>query len=245
MSDAVPVLGVGVHPVTLPRLLEHIDQWAQGRTPRQLLGVYAHCLNVARRHPAYRQALLGADLVYADGMAVVWASRLLGRPLPAKIATTDLLPPLCKLAEGRGYRLYFLGGLPGVADEAVRRLTLRHPGLVVVGTRHGYFSEEEEPQVVAEIRAARPDLLLIGLGMPKQELWLSRHCQALAVPVSLTCGALFDFYSGRIPRCPAWMTASGLEWLFRLALEPRRLGHRYLVGNLDFSLAVMRERLFG
>lgn len=245
MIQTVSVLGVPVAPVTLPKLVEQIDLWVQQGKPRRLLGVYAHCLNVARRDPQYLAALRQADLVYADGMAVVWASRILGNTLPAKIATTDLLPPVCQLAADKRYRLYFLGGRAGVAEVAAKRLMDRYPGLSVAGFHDGFFTRREEPQVIAAVRAARPDILFIGLGMPKQEMWLNRHHETLGVPAALTCGALFDFYSGRVPRCPPWMTDAGLEWAFRLAIEPRRLAHRYLVGNADFAWAVLRERLFG
>lgn len=243
--ETISVLGVPVAPVTLESLVAKIDQWVREGKPRRLLGVYAHCLNVARRDPLYRAVLNRADLVYADGMAVVWASRLLKRPLPAKIATTDLLPPVCELAVREGYRLYLLGGMPGVADEAARRLKIRYPGLMVAGCRHGYFQPSEERVVIEEVRAVQPHILFVGLGVPKQEIWVETHLACLQVPVVLTCGALFDFYSGRVRRCPGWMTDAGLEWAFRLALEPRRLARRYLAGNAEFTWAVLRQRLFG
>ena len=232
MLPAVDFLGLPLHPVSLWPLLSWLDGELQAGRQRTLLGLYASCVPVALQDRAYQDALHAADVVYADGQGVVWGSRLLGRPVPEKMATTDMLPPIAALAAWRGYKVFLLGGQPGVAAEAARRLTEVHTGLQIAGTLHGYFDSDEE--ALEAVARAQPDILFIGLGVPRQEVFVTRHRERLAAKAILTCGGLFDFASGRTPRCPSWMTAAGFEWLFRLGLEPQRLWRRYLLGNAQF-----------
>jgi N-acetylglucosaminyldiphosphoundecaprenol N-acetyl-beta-D-mannosaminyltransferase len=205
--------------------------------------------STALQDPAYRDDLAAADLVYADGMGVVVGSRWLGDGVPEKLATTDLLPPIAALAALRGYRIFLLGGAPGVAARTAERLQATHAGLLIAGTHHGYFDVEAPDDVLAAVAAAATDILFVGLGVPLQERFVSRFRGRIAATAILTCGGLFDVASGRLPRSPAWMTAAGLEWVFRLALEPRRLWRRYLLDNgrylWQLGLGVGRVRLWG
>lgn len=243
----VDFLGLPVHPVALWPLVHWLDGQIQAGQRRILLGLYAACVPAALRSSRYRAALQGADRVYADGMGIVWGSRLLGRPVPEKLATTDLLPPIAALAATRGYRVFLLGGAPGVAEQTAARLRQTHPGLQVVGTLDGFFTDEET--VFAALQAAQPDILFVGLGVPKQEIWVSEHRERLAAKAILTCGGLFDFASGRVRRAPSWMVQLGFEWFYRLLVEPKRLWRRYLIDNARFVWALGRgigkERLWG
>jgi N-acetylglucosaminyldiphosphoundecaprenol N-acetyl-beta-D-mannosaminyltransferase len=133
-----------------------------------------------------------------------------------------------------GMRVFLLGGRPGVAERVRRWMERTGPGLVVCGVRHGYVSPEAREELQREIRQARPDLLLVGMGAPHQDVWISENIEALQVPVAMAVGGLFDFYSGSVPRAPGWIRALGIEWTFRLLMEPRRLWKRYLVGNSTF-----------
>jgi N-acetylglucosaminyldiphosphoundecaprenol N-acetyl-beta-D-mannosaminyltransferase len=217
---------------------------------RRLCGQYVVTLNVdilltALEDPLLLEACRAARWVVADGMPLVWASRLLGRPLPERINGADLAFSLMERAAARGYRVFLLGGEPGVAALASQRLKNRLPGLSIVGTLSPPFGFERYPGEVARtvesVRSACPDIVLAGLGAPKQELWLQRHLKAAGVPVGIGVGGTFNFWSGRVRRAPAAFQRAGLEWLWRLSQEPRRLWKRYLVRDLKFFPLLARE----
>jgi N-acetylglucosaminyldiphosphoundecaprenol N-acetyl-beta-D-mannosaminyltransferase len=202
----------------------------------------AHCSNLAARDAEYCAAVNRFDLVYADGQGVVWASRVLGAPVPERVNAGDFIPDFCRLCASEGIRLFLLGSYEGVPERAAQTWSKAAPGLAVAGTRHGFFTPEEEESVATQINAARPDILIVGMSAPRQELWTLRWAQRLHVPVIWCVGALFEYFSDTRPRAPVWMRRAGLEWLFRLALEPRRLWRRYLVGNARFVWRVLRAR---
>ena len=227
---------------TQEEIIRHVVESARSREAQTGFGVYADCVNVALKDSGYMRALCRPDAFpYADGMAVVWAARVLGGQVAERSATTDLFPRVCEVAALGNLRLFFLGAAPGVAERCARNMQAAYPGLQIAGVRDGFF-QERDPQVIEEINKANADVLFVGLGMPKQEKWVDQHRHELVVPVVMTCGATFDFYSGRVRRAPQWMQRIGLEWLFRLALEPRRLWRRYLFGNAMFVWNVLRYR---
>jgi N-acetylglucosaminyldiphosphoundecaprenol N-acetyl-beta-D-mannosaminyltransferase len=171
-----------------------------------------------------------AAFIVADGKPLVWASRIQGSPLPERVAGSDLIFDLCEEAAREGFRVFLLGGGEGVAEEAARRLVARYPGLQIVGTECPPFREptpEEEHALLERIRHAAPDILFVAFGQPKGERWIIGHYEDLGVPVSVQVGASLDFAAGRVRRAPRWMQTTGLEWVFRLSLEPRRLAGRY------------------
>jgi N-acetylglucosaminyldiphosphoundecaprenol N-acetyl-beta-D-mannosaminyltransferase len=179
-----------------------------------------------------RALFLACDLINADGMPLVFASHLLSdRKLPERVATTDLVYAVAAIAQERGTSFYLLGATAGVIEQAAEHLQLLYPRLKIVGYRHGYFSAEEEADVVAAINAARPDILWLGLGVPAEQRFALRHRDRLGAGVIKTSGGLFDFLSGKNRRAPAWMQAAGLEWAYRIYLEPRRLLGRYMRTN--------------
>jgi N-acetylglucosaminyldiphosphoundecaprenol N-acetyl-beta-D-mannosaminyltransferase len=198
-----------------------------------------------RESEAFRTACNGAALRLADGMPIVWASRLLGRPLRARTAGADLFPALCQMAAARGHTVFLLGGAAGVAEQAAIRLTGRLPGLRIAGVhappdRFDSKGEAAEAAVRA-VNSARPSLLFVALGTPKQELWVEHHWKRLDVGVALCCGAALDFVAGVQIRAPVWMQRAGLEWLWRLAREPGRLWRRYLVRDAAFVGIFLKE----
>jgi len=204
-----------------------------------------HVLNVAYHNPELRRILNGADLVYCDGAGVKLGAHILGKDLPERMTGADWIYDLCQSCQKTGITLYLLGGEPGVAEEAARVLTTRYPGLNVVGTHHGHYDHDgpENDAVIAEINALHPDILLVGFGTPLQEKWIDRHFERLQVPVVWAVGALVDFVTGKKPRAPRWMLDHGLEWLYRLWMEPGRLWKRYVVGNPLFIWRVFMQRL--
>jgi N-acetylglucosaminyldiphosphoundecaprenol N-acetyl-beta-D-mannosaminyltransferase len=197
----------------------------------------------AERDEAFRDAYARASLALADGAPLVWASGLLGARLPEKLSGSDMLLPMARLAAARGWRVYLLGGGPGAAAEAARRLREEH-GVNVVGVDDALVSPRPDPArdapVIARIRRARPDLVLVALGAPKQELFIARALPQIGPAVCVGVGASLDFVAGTLRRAPAWMSRAGLEWLFRLGQEPRRLWRRYLVQDPAFVRVVLR-----
>ncbi|HEY0777637.1 MAG TPA: WecB/TagA/CpsF family glycosyltransferase [Gemmatirosa sp.] len=198
---------------------------------------------MAERDAAFRDAYAQASLSLTDGVPLVWASRLLRPAVPEKLSGSDMLLPMAQLAARRGWRVYVLGGGPGSAVEAARRLREDH-GVNVVGTDDARISSTPDhaldAPVIARIRAARPDLLFVGLGAPKQELFIARSLPAMGPVVAVGVGASLDFLAGALRRSPAWMSRVGLEWAYRLAQEPRRLWRRYLIQDPKFVLVVLR-----
>jgi len=199
--------------------------------------INAHCINVADHDPRYREALHSADLLLPDGSGMSLAARLAGETLGENLNGTDLFPELCREAAARGESIYLLGGKPGIAAAAARAMTQRYPGLRIAGTRHGFWRADEEAAVLAEVNASGAGLVLVGMGVPRQEIWIDRHRARLAAPVVMGVGGLFDYYSGAIPRAPLAFRRIGCEWVWRLAQEPRRLFVRYVLGNPRFIMA--------
>jgi N-acetylglucosaminyldiphosphoundecaprenol N-acetyl-beta-D-mannosaminyltransferase len=199
---------------------------------------------VADENARMRAAYERVSLSLVDGMPLLWASRLLGEPLPEKVSGSDFVMPLLERAAARAWRVYFLGGAPGVAALARERLREQLPGLDVVGIDAPRIEVDAPPEereaVLASVRAARPDVVLVALGAPKQEIWIDGAREALRPAVLLGIGASLDFIAGTVTRAPRWMSETGLEWLYRLSREPRRLWRRYLVRDPKFAVVVAR-----
>jgi exopolysaccharide biosynthesis WecB/TagA/CpsF family protein len=234
------ILGVPVAMLEPAAALDAIASLADAAPPVHVAYVNAHTLNLAARDPAYRAVLRRASLVLNDGSGVAIAARLRGRRFPANLNGSDFNPRILARAAERDWPVFFLGGRPGVAAEAGRQLQARIPGLHLCGARDGYFAEDETPRVVAEVRDSGAAVLMVALGNPRQERWLDRHLAATGARLGLGVGGFFDFAAARVPRAPAWMRRLGVEWVFRLAQEPRRLWRRYLLGNPLFLARVLR-----
>jgi N-acetylglucosaminyldiphosphoundecaprenol N-acetyl-beta-D-mannosaminyltransferase len=205
-----------------------------------------HTFVTAQDDASLRAALDSADMVAMDGVPLVWLARRRGFRSAERVCGPDVMLALCDAGRDRGLRHYFLGGAPGVPDSLAASLRVRFPGLSVVGTESPPFrplTPDEDQAQIDTINAAEPDVLWIGLGSPKQELWAAHHASRLRVPLLLPVGAAFDFHSGRVRRAPRWMQRTGLEWLFRLAMDPRRLLRRYAVTNVRFVTMVARDAL--
>ena len=197
-------------------------------------------LENAVRDKHFHAVLARAELNLPDGIGVVLAARMLGEDISERLSGVDMARRVLTLAAKRGYRVFLLGGKRGVAEEAARRLTARHSGLVICGVRDGYFSEVEERAVLAQIKRAKPDILLVCLGSPKQEMWIDRYRGALPeVRLFMALGGALDVFAGKVKRAPLSMQSLGLEWLWRMALEPRRFGE--LPKMLAFSLRTLKN----
>jgi len=188
-----------------------------------------------------------ADLVLADGMPLLWAGKLLGTPFYDKISGSDLFVKVCQAAAQNSIKLFFLGGNPGDAEKAKNVLSRQNPGIQIEGIYSPPFGFEKDHQennkIVDMIKHAKPDILFVGLGFPKQEKWIYNHYQALGVPVCIGVGVSFSFVVGSIKRAPLFMQKTGLEWFWRLMMEPRRLWKRYLVDDMKFFWLVLKQKL--
>lgn len=235
------ILGVGISALTMDLALRVIDGWIARRERRYVCVATVHSVMEAQRDPTLRAILNRSGLTTPDGMPLVWLSRRLGFPHVERVYGPDLLLALAEHGVERGYRHFFYGGGPGVADRLAARLAERFPGICIAGTYTPPFRPlppEADAAVVELINGLEPDIVWVGLGCPKQEHWMAEHRERLDAPVLIGVGAAFDFLSGAKRQAPRWMQRSGLEWLFRLAQEPRRLGKRYLVYNPWFVLLV-------
>ena len=227
----VEVLGLPVARLDYAGTLDWVDRLIQRGKPAFFITANLHYAMLCDRDPRLAAVNRQAAFLVADGMPLVWVSRLGSRPLAERVAGSDLIYSLCHRAAERGYRVFLLGGAPGVAEEAARRLGQRDPGLQIVGAEAPDLNRlpaREHDRLIDRIRRSRADLLFVAFGQPKGELWLAENCRRMGVPACVQVGASFDFVAGRIPRAPRWLRRVGLEWAFRLAREPRRLLPRYL-----------------
>jgi len=239
--DPVWVWGVPFSPVTFGETVATIDRLMAKKTPSYIITANLHYVMVSENDSRLQKHNNAAALVLADGMPIVWASRWRSRRLPERVTGSDLLPMLCERAADTGHRVYFLGAAPGVGDEAAKKLTERFPRLNVVGVSAPPFRElsaEEHDALITTVRNAKPDLLFVAFGQPKGEYWVHQNYERLGVPVVMQVGASLDFAAGKVRRAPRWMQRFGLEWFYRFATDPLRLGGRYWA-NFRFAVKML------
>ena len=241
-SETVNILGVPVGVYTMDTLLTRIASLIAASGCAVAHGVNAHTLNLTFHYPEFLEGLHRANLLYADGASLILASRFLGSQLPEKLTTTDIWPRLCEMAVERGYRFFLLGGEPGLAERAASKALSEYPGLHLVGTHHGYFDFGDE-SLIAEINAARPDILWVGMGDPGQTLWAAAWRQQLQVGLVMTCGGMFKIISGELARLSPKWRQNGFEWVYRLWQEPATW-RRYLMGLPLFGLRILAQCLW-
>jgi N-acetylglucosaminyldiphosphoundecaprenol N-acetyl-beta-D-mannosaminyltransferase len=235
-TKPVWVWGLPLVPDTFAQALDRIDRLIAERRPSFFITANLNYAMLADGDDRLKKLNEKAAFILADGMPLVWWSRLGPRPLPERVAGSDLIYGMCERAATREHRIYLLGAGPGVAEDAAANLMKRYPGLVVSGVECPPFrqlTEIEEGEMIARIRSTSPDILFVAFGQPKGELWIAENLNRLGVPVCVQVGASLDFVAGRVRRSPRWMQRTGLEWVYRLAQEPRRLAGRY-VDNLRF-----------
>lgn len=220
--DSVTLLGMRIDRIDMDGALALVERYIAAGTPHQIVTADASMIVTASEDPEFMSIVEGADLVTPDGAGILWATRRLGISLNAKVSGVDLAARCCALSPEKGWRLFFFGSGPGVAEEAARRMSAACPGAQIVGFRDGFFKPEDEAQIVATIREAKPDILLVALGIPKQEKFIHRHKAALGVPVSIGVGGTLDVFAGAVKRAPVWMQKAGLEWLYRIGSNPRK-----------------------
>ena len=245
--ETFPVLGVRVAALQIPDVVESMEEWIAARDHCRYIAVTSmHGVVMAQHDAAFLRALNDAAMVVPDGMPLVWAGRRQGHHLPRRVYGPELMETFFARTSGKGYRHFFYGGKPGVADELARNLVLRFPGVQVAGVFCPPFrplTAEEDETIVRAIESSRADVVWVGVSTPKQEEWMNQHRNLLSAPVLVGVGAAFDVHAGRSRSAPKWMRENGLEWSFRLLHEPRRLWKRYLIFGSEFAFRMAFEFL--
>jgi N-acetylglucosaminyldiphosphoundecaprenol N-acetyl-beta-D-mannosaminyltransferase len=242
----INVLGVGISAITMDQAQAEIESWIERGERRYVSVCTVHTVMECQKDPRMRQAVNEAGIGTPDGMPLVWLGKWWSRRGVGRVYGPDLMLALCESSVERGYSHYFYGGAEGVPELLAESLQSRWPGLKVAGAYSPPFrplTSEEDALVIENINSVSPDIVWVGLGTPKQDLWMAAHREQLTAPVLIAVGAAFDFHTGRIPQAPSWMQRAGLEWLFRLLQEPKRLWHRYLVYNPLFVSLVLVQLL--
>lgn len=223
IKKPVKILGVPVHPLTMNESVAVLEEKLQKKEQAFVVTANAEIIMMCQQDKEYNNIVSEqADLVLPDGAGAVWAGRYLGNEVPERVAGFDLYNQLLKLSADKGYKAYFFGGAPGVAEAAKNKAEELYPGVQIVGCRNGYFNEAEEEAIIKEINDAAPDMLFVALGAPKQEKWLVKYRNQLKPRVLMGIGGSFDVLAGKMERAPKWMQEASLEWAFRLYKQPSR-----------------------
>jgi N-acetylglucosaminyldiphosphoundecaprenol N-acetyl-beta-D-mannosaminyltransferase len=244
MIERANILGVGVSAIDMPIAVDTFAHWIAARCRNYVCVTGVHGVMESYRDPELRAIHNRAGLVTPDGMPLVWVARAMGFGRVARVYGPDLMLAVCERSVQSGWRHFFYGGAPGVPELLARRLMERFPGLRISGTCSPPFralTAAEDEAIVERINAAAPDVVWVGISTPRQERWMSQHVGRIEAPVMVGCGAAFDFHAGVKKQAPRWMMRVGLEWAYRMATEPRRLGPRYLINNPMFVGLMLRQ----
>jgi N-acetylglucosaminyldiphosphoundecaprenol N-acetyl-beta-D-mannosaminyltransferase len=249
-AGRVEFMGCPFDAVGFDEAVDSVVEWCRGaQSPHTLLTINAALLVMMRDDPELAHACRAGDLIVADGMPVVWATRLLGMGLPERVAGVDLMLALLERGGRERLRVFYLGAKEEIVTTLVQKTTEMFPGLVIAGYRNGYFKEPEHAAIIEQIRSSKADMLFVGMPSPFKEVWCERHKHELGVPMIMGVGGSFDVISGFVRRAPAPMQRTGMEWAWRLMMEPRKMWKRYLVTNTLFlahtAQAAIRHRLSG
>ena len=240
--NQINAFNIKVHPLTLNDFVSFIRTSLQNRNQLVQFGVNSATVNEARENDEFRRVINSADLINLDGMSVVWALRYLGHKVPERVATPDLADSVLAMAADEKFSVFLFGATDSVLAQCKANLNLAYPELRIAGLRNGYYQPEEETLIIEQINQSGADILLIGMSSPKKEFLFDKYRDMLKVYYVLGVGGYFDILSGRTKRAPRWMQEKGLEWVFRLIQEPRRMWRRYLIGNNKFLWTVIREK---
>lgn len=241
MSDCIEMMGCRIDNLSMEETLQKVDSFVKDGRPQQHVVVNVDKLVKASRDIELRRIINECALVNVDGMPVVWASRLLGKGLKERVAGIDLYEALMRRSAELGWRVFLLGAKEEVVSAVKVIYERRYPGLIVAGYRNGYWQAEEEPRVVEQIKASRPDLLFVAISSPKKEQFLGRYQAEMKVPFAMGVGGTFDVAAGKVKRAPLWMQKSGLEWFYRFLQEPRRMFKRYFIDDVAFLWLLIKE----
>lgn len=243
MSERIEMMGCLIDNLSMEETLVRVESFIKTGRPHQHVVVNVDKLIKANRDAELRKIINNCALVNVDGMPVVWASHLLGKPLKERVAGVDLFEALIQRSAEKGWRVFFLGAREEVVSGVRSLYEKKYPALVIAGHRNGYWKHEEEKGVVEYIKANRPDLLFVAISSPKKEQFLGKYQTEMKIPFAMGVGGTFDVVVGRVKRAPLWMQRSGLEWFYRFLQEPRRMFKRYFIDGMYFFWLLAREWL--
>ncbi len=239
----IQVCNIPVDDYTMKETIQLIDNAIIEKKPIHHVVINAAKVVNAQKDEALRESIVNCDIINADGQAIVWASRFLGRPLPERVAGIDIMANLVKLAAEKQYRIFFLGAKEEVVKEVVDIYTKQYGASIIAGYRNGYFKKEQEQEVATQIADSGASILFVAMSSPKKEIFLNTYKHLIQTPFIMGVGGSFDVVSGLVKRAPLWMQKAGLEWFYRVMQEPGRMWKRYLYGNTEFIYIVLREKI--
>lgn len=248
MSSTCNIFGIKINNLTWDELISLVEEAVEDRTKNKyMLTVNVDHIVKMQNDEEFNYVYKNADYITADGVPIIWASKLLKKPIKEKLSGSDILPTILPLAEKKQYKLFFLGAAEGVAERAANNIRKKYKNIKIVGTyspSYGFEKNEEENKKIIEmIRNANVDILFVGVGAPKQEKWIAKYKDQYNVPLSIGVGATFDFIAGNAKRAPKWMQNAGLEWFWRFIQEPKRLFKRYFIDDMKFISIFIKEYL--
>ncbi len=239
----IALLGVKVHRIDMDTTMHILLDYIRGGQPHRIVTADASAVVIAHNDEDFRNIVNSADLVTPDGSGILKGAKILGTPLLARVSGVDIARNLCEFSATEGFSIFLLGAQPGIADLAAARLREQFPGLAIAGTHHGYFSAGEDAEIVEAVRKSGAKVLLVALGIPRQEKWIRDHLNELGVSVAIGVGGSLDVFSGKVKRAPEWMQRHGLEWIYRLAKDPSKMSK---VSTLPkFAWLVAKARIWG
>lgn len=244
--ERIKFLNTEIDNLTMTESVEYIDKLIQRGRPSYVVTPNVDHIVKLEKDEEFRKVYQNADLILADGMPLIWISKLLKNPIKEKVSGSDLFPEICKLSARKGYGIFLLGAAEGVAKKAAENLSNKYNGLKISGTyspSYGFENDEKEiSKIITMINKTKPDILAVGLGAPKQEKFIYKYKDKLNVPISLAIGASIDFEAGNVKRAPRWMQKSGLEWFYRFLKEPKRMFKRYFIDDLKIVKIYFKYR---
>jgi N-acetylglucosaminyldiphosphoundecaprenol N-acetyl-beta-D-mannosaminyltransferase len=243
MEQRVEILGCKIDNLSMEETLQKVEDFIQSGRPHQHVVVNVDKLVKASRDPQLLRIINQCALINADGMPVVWASRLLGKPIKERVAGVDLFESIMQRAAAKTWRVFLLGAQEEVVSRVKQDYERKYPGLTVAGYRNGYWTQEDEEGVVRQIEAARADILFVAMSSPKKEQFLNRYQAEMRIPFAMGVGGTFDVAVGKVKRAPGWMQKSGFEWFYRFLQEPRRMFKRYFIEDMVFFWLLLKEAI--
>ena len=246
-NNRVSIAGVAIDNVNMVEAIDRIEQFIHEKQVRYVVTPNVDHIVKLQKDIEFKAVYKDASLVLPDGQPLIWAANFLGAPLKEKVSGSDLFPRLCERASQKGYKLFFLGGRPMAGERSAQILAKKYNAIKIVGVYSPPFGFErnceENEKILRLINQAKPDILFVGLGAPKQEKWVHHHRDRLSVPVSIGVGVTFEFTAGMVRRAPLWMQSYGLEWFWRLMMEPKKLWKRYLIDDISFLGLIVKQKL--
>ncbi|WP_238884644.1 WecB/TagA/CpsF family glycosyltransferase [Clostridium sp. YIM B02551] len=243
MKERVTIMGFNVDPLTMDESLEVVQHYISNRIPCQHTGINSDKVVLAKNDKRLTKIINNSQIINADGMSLVWAAKFLRIKLPERVAGIDQMERIIAMSEEKGYRVYFFGAKEEVVKATVDVYKKKYPKLIIAGYRNGYFKDDENDEIINEMKKSKADVLFVGFTSPKKEFWLEENMSRTGIPFCMGVGGSFDVISGKLKRAPLFMQKVGLEWLFRLVQEPKRLWKRYLIGNIIFIYYVICEKI--